>query len=144
MNSEATSPAMSEMASPWKMGSNKITAAPTTTAIAVSSIGRKRTAPASTTASASGIPSARRCSMKSTRIAQHRLRLGDRGCRDAVPRFHVFELLLRDRLLREQTAQTLGVPPVLLAQRQRLVQAGLDLARIKSRKQLPCFDGLAG
>ena len=36
----------------------RITAAPTTTAIAVSSMGRKRTAPASTTASASGMPSA--------------------------------------------------------------------------------------
>ena len=36
--SEATSPAMREMASPWKIGSNKITAAPTTTAIAVRNI----------------------------------------------------------------------------------------------------------
>ncbi len=53
---EASSPAMNDSASPWKMGSNKITLAPTTTAAAVSSMGRKRTAPASTTASSSDIP----------------------------------------------------------------------------------------
>ena len=35
INSEATSQAISEMASLWKIGSNKITLAPTTTAIAV-------------------------------------------------------------------------------------------------------------
>ena len=34
-NVEATSPAMSDTARPWKMGSNKITNAPTTTAAAV-------------------------------------------------------------------------------------------------------------
>jgi hypothetical protein len=32
---------MREIASPWKMGSNRITLAPTTTATAVSSTGRK-------------------------------------------------------------------------------------------------------
>ena len=41
---------------------------PTTTAAAVSIMGRKRTAPASTTASASGMPSFRRSSTKSTRM----------------------------------------------------------------------------
>ena len=44
---EATSPAMREMASPWKMGSKRMTEAPTTTAAAVSIMGRNRTAPAS-------------------------------------------------------------------------------------------------
>src|SRR6266498_689691 len=72
MSREATSPAMSEIARPWKIGSNNITVAPTTTASAVSSIGRKRTAPASTTASPSGIPSASRCSIKSTRMMELR------------------------------------------------------------------------
>jgi len=38
------------------MGSNRITNAPTTTAAAVRSMGRKRTAPASTTASSSAKP----------------------------------------------------------------------------------------
>ena len=69
---EATSPAISEMASPWKIGSNRITAEPTTTAAAVSSMGRKRTAPASITASSSGMPCASRSSMKSTRMMELR------------------------------------------------------------------------
>ena len=43
--SEAISPAISAMASPWKIGSNRITPEPTTTAAAVSIMGRKRTAP---------------------------------------------------------------------------------------------------
>ena len=43
-----------------------------TTAIAVRSIGRNRTAPASTTASVSGMPSASRSSMKSTRMIELR------------------------------------------------------------------------
>src|SRR5512137_2065353 len=60
------------MASPWKIGSKRMTKAPTTTAAAVSSMGRKRTAPASTTASASGMPWARRSSMKSTRMIELR------------------------------------------------------------------------
>ena len=59
-SSDATSPAISEMARPWKIGSNRITAEPTMTAAAVSAIGRKRTAPASTTASSSGMPVAAR------------------------------------------------------------------------------------
>jgi len=70
--SDAISPAASDSASPWKIGSKRITAAPTTTARAVSSIGRKRTAPASTTASATGMPSAMRVSMKSTRMIEFR------------------------------------------------------------------------
>ena len=45
---------------------------PTTTAAAVSNIGRKRTSPASSTASDRGIPSARRSSMKSTRMMELR------------------------------------------------------------------------
>src|SRR5205807_7533277 len=64
---DATSPAMSERASPWKIGSNRMTLAPTTTAAAVKSIGRKRTAPASTTASSSDMPCERRNSIKSRR-----------------------------------------------------------------------------
>src|SRR6187549_640773 len=44
--------AINEIANPWKIGSNRITADPTITAAAVSAMGRKRTAPASTTASA--------------------------------------------------------------------------------------------
>ena len=67
---EATSPAIREIASPWKIGSNKITLAPTTTAAAVSSIGRKRSAPASTTACSSVMPCSRRSSMKSTRMIE--------------------------------------------------------------------------
>lgn len=43
---------------------------PTTTAAAVKSMGRKRTIPASTTASSSGIPSANFKSMKSTRMIE--------------------------------------------------------------------------
>ena len=69
---EATSPAIREIARPWKMGSKRITLAPTTTAAAVSSMGRKRTAPASTTASSSAMPCERRSSMKSTRMIELR------------------------------------------------------------------------
>ena len=68
----ATSPVMSEMAKPWKIGSKRITKAPPTTLTAVSSIGRNRTAPASSTALARGMPSARRISIKSTRIIELR------------------------------------------------------------------------
>ena len=60
------------MARPWKIGSNSITNEPTTTAAAVSSMGRKRTAPASTTASSSGIPWRSFSSMKSTRMIELR------------------------------------------------------------------------
>src|ERR1039458_6938692 len=56
------------MARPWKMASKRITTLPTTTAAAVSIIGRNRTAPASTTARSSGMPSRSRSSMKSTRM----------------------------------------------------------------------------
>ncbi len=52
--SDATSPAISEIARPWKIGSNRMTAAPTIMAAAVSAMGRNRTAPASTTACSSG------------------------------------------------------------------------------------------
>src|SRR5919109_1553487 len=69
---EATSPAINDSANPWKIGSNKITLAPTTTAAAVKSMGRKRTAPASATASSSDIPCDRRSSMKSTRMMEFR------------------------------------------------------------------------
>lgn len=47
---------MSDMASPWKMGSKRITEAATTTAAAVSIMGRKRIAPASMTARSRGEP----------------------------------------------------------------------------------------
>src|ERR1022692_1588788 len=69
---EATSPAINDRAKPWKIGSNRIMLAPTTTAAAVNSIGRNRTAPASTTASSSDIPCERRSSMKSTRMMELR------------------------------------------------------------------------
>ncbi len=49
-----------------------MTDAPTTTAAAVSIMGRKRTAPASITARSSGIPCASRSSMKSTRMMEFR------------------------------------------------------------------------
>src|SRR5712691_528645 len=55
-------------ARPWKIGSASITALPASTAAAVSIIGRKRTTPASSTASASGMPSRNFSSMKSTRM----------------------------------------------------------------------------
>ena len=71
-SSDATSPAISEIARPWKIGSNRITPAPTMTAAAVSAIGRNRTAPASTTACSSGRPSRSRSSMKSTRMIELR------------------------------------------------------------------------
>ena len=54
------------------MGSARMTLAPAITAIAVSSMGRKRTAPASMTASLKAMPSARRSSMKSTRMMELR------------------------------------------------------------------------
>ena len=47
ISSEAISPAIKEMANPWKIGSKRITAPPTITAIAVINMGRKRTTPAS-------------------------------------------------------------------------------------------------
>ena len=72
MSNEATSPAIKEMANPWKMGSARMTAAPTITAAAVSTMGRNRTAPASITARSNGIPSRRPCSMKSTRMIELR------------------------------------------------------------------------
>ena len=71
-SSEAISPAISAIASPWKIGSDRITDEPTTTAAAVSIIGRKRTAPASITASSSAMPSCSRSSMKSTRMIEFR------------------------------------------------------------------------
>jgi len=46
IRSDAISPASSEIARPWKIGSARITTEPATTASAVSSIGRNRTAPA--------------------------------------------------------------------------------------------------
>ncbi len=45
------SPNSSEIASPWKIGSSRIVAAPIMAASAVSRIGLKRTAPASSTMS---------------------------------------------------------------------------------------------
>src|SRR5664280_770071 len=45
MSSEAIAPNKSEMASPWKIGSARITSPPTITANAVSIMGRNRTAP---------------------------------------------------------------------------------------------------
>jgi hypothetical protein len=59
ISSDATSPAISEIGQALenRIESAESPLAPTTTAIAVSSIGRNRTAPASTTASASGMPS---------------------------------------------------------------------------------------
>ena len=71
-NKDATSPAINEIARPWNIGSKRITAEPTTTAAAVSVMGRNRTAPASTTAWASGSPKLRRSSMKSTRMIEFR------------------------------------------------------------------------
>ena len=62
------------------MGSNKITDDPTTTAAAVSIMGRKRTAPASMTAWSSGIPS-RQTQLdeihQDDRIPHHDARAGD-------------------------------------------------------------------
>lgn len=52
-------PLISATARPWKIGSSTITSPPTTTAAAVSAMGRKRTAPASSTASRSVLPRAR-------------------------------------------------------------------------------------
>src|SRR5439155_3712136 len=69
---DAISPAIKAIASPWKIGSNRITDEPTITAAAVSIMGRKRTAPASMTAWSMGIPSARRNLMKSTRMMELR------------------------------------------------------------------------
>ena len=67
---DAISPAMSDNARPWNMGSKSITDAPMTTAAAVKSMGLKRFAPASITASSKGIPSAVRSWIKSTRIIE--------------------------------------------------------------------------
>jgi hypothetical protein len=60
------------MANPWKIGSKRITKLPTTTAAAVSNMGRKRTAPASMIASSSGNPSFLRNTAKSMRIIELR------------------------------------------------------------------------
>ena len=49
---ETTTPEMSATASPWKIGSSRITMPPTTSAAAVRAIGRKRTAAALITAAA--------------------------------------------------------------------------------------------
>ena len=68
----ATSPIIRLMARPWKIGSKRMTNEPTTTAAAVSSMGRKRTAPASTTASSSAMPWRSFSSMKSTRMIEFR------------------------------------------------------------------------
>ena len=71
-SSDATSPAISEIANPWNPGSNRMTPAPTTTAAAVSAIGRNRSAPASTTACSSDSPSCNFNCMKSTRMIEFR------------------------------------------------------------------------
>jgi len=57
---------------PSHVSAHGVTPHPATTAIAVSSMGRKRTAPASTTASSRLAPSRRRISMKSTRMMEFR------------------------------------------------------------------------
>jgi hypothetical protein len=43
MSNDAISPAINEIANPWKIGSARIALAPTTTASAVNNIGRNRT-----------------------------------------------------------------------------------------------------
>ena len=53
---EVMVPPISETARPWKMGSNKMTMAPKTTAPAVKIMGVLRTAPDSMTACLSGQP----------------------------------------------------------------------------------------
>jgi len=60
------------MAKPWKIGSKTMTKLPTTTAAAVRSMGRKRTAPASMIASSSAIPSLLFISAKSMRMMELR------------------------------------------------------------------------
>ena len=58
-------PPINEIASPWKIGSNKITNAPITTVPAVNNIGVVRTAPASIAACFNGTPSSNRRLIKS-------------------------------------------------------------------------------
>ena len=69
---EAKAPKIKEIASPPKTGSVIITAEPRMMASAVRRIGRRRTAPASITASSSERPSARRTMMKSMRRSELR------------------------------------------------------------------------
>lgn len=70
--SDAMAPKSREIARPWKIGSVRMTRPPTTTASAVSIIGRNRTAPDSTHASASDRPWLSRSSMKSTKMIELR------------------------------------------------------------------------
>jgi hypothetical protein len=67
---EAKTPKRSDTASPWKIGSRRITAAPTIAAAAVSTIGLNLTAPASIMESFSGAPSRFFIRMKSTRMME--------------------------------------------------------------------------
>src|SRR3712207_7618204 len=69
---EVMVPPISDMARPWKMGSNNITMAPRTTPPAVSIIGVVRTAPASMTACLRGMPSFSRRSEEHTSELQSR------------------------------------------------------------------------
>ena len=62
---DARAPNIRAMARPSKIGSKRMTTAPTTTVPAVRRIGRSRTLPASTTASAKDRPRARASSTKS-------------------------------------------------------------------------------
>ena len=63
---DTTTPAMRATASPWKIGSSRMTTPPTTSAAAVSAIGRNRTAAALVTAAASGSPASSSRLTKST------------------------------------------------------------------------------
>ena len=69
---ETMAPKTSEIANPWKIGSNKITIAPITTAPVVNRIGVVLTAPASMIALFIGAPSFKRISIKSIKRIEFR------------------------------------------------------------------------
>ena len=81
---DEASPNSSEIARPWKIGSNRITAAPIIAAKAVSTIGLKRIAPASSRTSRNGLPSPWLWRMKSTSRIEFRTMIPARAMKPII------------------------------------------------------------
>ncbi len=78
------------------------------------------------------------------RVAEHRLHLSCRSFGDPRPRLHGVEIRLRRDFFVEQFATAGEVARRLLAQGERLIELGLNLARIELCDQIPGLHHLSG
>ena len=78
------------------------------------------------------------------RVAEHRLHLPCRSFGNARPRLHGVEIRLRRDFFVEQFATAGEVARRLLAQGERLIELGLNLARIELCNQIPGLNHLSG